>query len=119
VKRELVVLCEILLGNVCIAGADPGISYRIIFSRIGGQRSAPAAASLAVSGRYRAAGGPFTLKGDDYEETPEYGFSEDFNLIKGKPQSFKAKIEGNKWYHDGKLSNGLTIEEVWERVEKK
>jgi hypothetical protein len=67
----------------------------------------------------RAAGGGYTLKGDDYEETPEYGLSADFDLIKGKPQTFKCKVDGNKWHHDGKLSNGLTIEEVWERVEKK
>lgn len=67
----------------------------------------------------RTAGGSYTLKGDDYEETPEYGISTDFDTIKGKAQTFKCKIEGNKWHHDGKLSNGLTIEEVWERVEKK
>jgi hypothetical protein len=67
----------------------------------------------------RAAGGDYTLKGEVYEETPEYGISSDFDLIKGKAQTFKWKVEGNKWYHNGKLSNGLTIEEVWERVEKK
>ena len=67
----------------------------------------------------RAAGGGYTLKGEDYEETPEYGLSADFDLIKGKSQTFKCKVDGNKWHHDGKLSNGLTIEEVWERVEKK
>jgi hypothetical protein len=67
----------------------------------------------------RAAGGGYTLKGEVYEETPEYGISSDFDLIKGKAQTFKWKVEGNKWYHDGKLSSGLTIEEVWERVEKK
>jgi hypothetical protein len=67
----------------------------------------------------RAAGGFYTLKGDEYEETPEYGLSADFDLIKGKAQTFKWKVEGNKWYHTGKLSSGLTIEEVWVRVEKK
>ncbi len=67
----------------------------------------------------RAAGGYYTLKGEVYEETPEYGISSDFDLIKGKAQPFKWKIEGNNWYHNGKLSNGLTIEEVWQRVEKK
>ncbi len=67
----------------------------------------------------RAAGGGYTLKDEVYEETPEYGISADFELIKGKAQTFKWKVEGNKWYHDGKLSNGQTIEEVWERVEKK
>jgi hypothetical protein len=67
----------------------------------------------------RAAGGRYTLTGEAYEETPEYGLSGDFEIIKGKAQSFKCKIDGGKWYHDGKLSNGLTIEEVWERVERK
>ena len=67
----------------------------------------------------RAAGGSYKLDGDAYEETPEYGIGADFELIKGKVQSFKWKVDGNKWYHDGKLSNDLTIEEVWERVEKK
>jgi hypothetical protein len=67
----------------------------------------------------RAAGGSYTIKGDTYEEVPQYGLSDDFDIIKGKPQVFKWKIEGNKWLHNGKLSNGLTIEEVWERVVKK
>lgn len=67
----------------------------------------------------QAAGGGYTLKGETYEETPEYGLSSDFDIIKGKPQSFKWKVEGNQWHHDGTLSNGLTVEEVWVRVEKK
>ena len=67
----------------------------------------------------RTAGGSYTMKGATYEEMPEYGTGEDFDIIKGKSQTFKWKVEGNKWYHNGRLSNGLTIEEVWERVEKK
>ena len=67
----------------------------------------------------RAAGGSYTLNGDVYVETPEYGISDDFEIIKGKAQSFKWKVDGNKWYHSDKLSNDLTIEEVWEKVEKK
>ncbi|MFL5242297.1 MAG: hypothetical protein ACJ8FY_09335 [Gemmataceae bacterium] len=67
----------------------------------------------------RAAGGGYTLKAEVYEETPEYGISGDFDVIKGKAQTFKCKVDANKWHHDGKLSNGLTIKEVWERVEKK
>jgi hypothetical protein len=66
-----------------------------------------------------AFGGPYTLKGEKYEETLEYGVGDVFKVLKGKPQSFECKVEGNKWYHSGTLSNGLTIEEVWERVEKK
>jgi hypothetical protein len=67
----------------------------------------------------RAAGGRYTLAGEAYKETPEYGISADFDLIKGKAHTFKCKVEGDKWYHDGKLSNGLTIEEVWKRDGKK
>jgi len=67
----------------------------------------------------RAAGGDYTITGEVYEETPNYGLGSDFDIIKGKAQTFKWKVEGNKWHHNGKLSNGTTIEEVWERVEKK
>lgn len=67
----------------------------------------------------RAAGGRYTIKGDVYEEVPEYGISSDFDIIKGKTQTFTWRVEGNKWFHTGKLSNGLTIDEVWERVEAK
>jgi hypothetical protein len=67
----------------------------------------------------RAAGGSYTLKGEEYAETPEYGLGGDFEVIKGKTHTFKWKVEGNKWHHTGKLAGGLEIDEVWERVEKK
>jgi hypothetical protein len=64
----------------------------------------------------RAAGGTYTLKESKYEEHPEYGISVDFDIIKGKPQSFTCEIDGDKWHHHGALSNGLTIDEVWVRM---
>jgi hypothetical protein len=64
-------------------------------------------------------GGPCTIDGDKYEETPEYGVGPIVNAYKGKLQSFTWKVDGNKWHHQGKLSGGFEIEEVWERVEKK
>jgi hypothetical protein len=67
----------------------------------------------------RAAGGSYTLKGDDFTDTPEYGMGSDFDVVKGMTHTFKCKVEGNKWFHTGKLASGLEIEEVWERVEKK
>jgi len=67
----------------------------------------------------RMLGGSYTVNGNKYEETPEYGAGPILPAFKGKKQSFEWKIEGNKWYHAGKLSGGLEIEEVWERVEKK
>jgi hypothetical protein len=64
-------------------------------------------------------GGTYTSKGDEYVESPEYGVGEVLGQLKGKPQVFRWKVEGNKWHHTGKLSSGMSIEEVWERVEKK
>ncbi|MGL4460734.1 MAG: hypothetical protein ACRC1K_01160 [Planctomycetia bacterium] len=67
----------------------------------------------------RAAGGGYTLKGEAYVETTEYGFGGDFHIVKQQPQSFTCKIVGDEWRHVGTLGNGLTIEEVWKRVERK
>ena len=67
----------------------------------------------------RAGGGNYKLKGDVYEETPEYGLGASFEAVKGQTHAFKWRVEGDKWYHSGKLANGLEINEVWERVAKK
>jgi hypothetical protein len=76
-------------------------------------------AAYGEDGKVTAAlGGTYTLKGDEYVETPEYGMA-GFEQVKGKPQVFKWKVEGNKGYLTGKLSTGRAVEEVWERVEKK
>jgi hypothetical protein len=67
-----------------------------------------------------ALGGSYTLKGNAYEKVPKYGVGEELlEALKGKPQSFKWKIEANKWHHTGKLSNGQIIKEVWARVQKR
>jgi hypothetical protein len=67
----------------------------------------------------RTAGGTYTLKGDAYEETSLYGVNAGLGLKKDNVHTFRWKIDGNKWHHTGKLAAGLTIEEVWERDEKK
>src|SRR5262249_25300257 len=64
----------------------------------------------------RTAGGKYTLKGDKYAETPQYGLGADFKAIRDNAHEFTLKLEGDKWHHKGTLSNGITIEEVWERV---
>src|SRR4029079_16275891 len=66
-----------------------------------------------------ALGGPYTVTGDKYEETPEYGVGSLVKSFKGKLQKFTWKVVGNKSYHNGKLDGGTTVEEVWERVEVK
>jgi len=53
-----------------------------------------------------------------HEELPQYGLGGDFDIIRDKPQSFSVKIEGDRLHQSGTLSNGLKIEEVWERCKK-
>jgi hypothetical protein len=67
----------------------------------------------------RTQGGPYTFDGELLKSTPEYGLGPGFEAIKGKPQSFECKFEGNKFYQSGTLSTGLALEEFWEKVEKK
>ena len=65
---------------------------------------------------FRAAGGTYTLHGDSYTEKIEYGMGDDFEVIKNAEHAFTAKVDGDRWMHTGKLANGTTIDEVWERV---
>ena len=61
----------------------------------------------------------YEVKGEAYAELPQYGVGADFDGVKGKSHPFTWKIDGRKWHHQGQLAEGLTIDEVWERVEKK
>jgi hypothetical protein len=61
-------------------------------------------------------GGPYTLSGKKLVEKPTYGLGIDDAEIKGKTHTFTCKIIDGRWHHTGQLENGLTIEEVYERV---
>ena len=65
------------------------------------------------------AGGSYKLNGNEFIETLSYGLGPNFKAINGKSHTFRDKVEGNKWFHNGQLANGTRIEEVWERVERK
>jgi len=63
----------------------------------------------------RAGWGTYELVGESYTETPEYSTSDNFEAMRGKAQTFSCKVEGNTWRHRGKLTTGMTVEEVYER----
>jgi hypothetical protein len=63
-----------------------------------------------------AGGGPYKLSGNRYEETVKYGRGEGVGPLIGKTQVFSLRIDGDRWYHGGRESDGTVIEEVWERV---
>lgn len=67
----------------------------------------------------RSAGGAYTLAGETYKETPEYGIGSDFEVVKGETHVFTCRIDEPRWYNSGALSNGMPIDEVWERVAPK
>jgi hypothetical protein len=73
----------------------------------------------AVGKVTRTGGGPYTFKGRILEETPAYGMGADFHVVNAKRQTYECKVEGERLYQSGTLSNGTTLEEVWELVEKK
>jgi hypothetical protein len=62
-----------------------------------------------------AATGTYTLMDDKYVELPLYTVGQGVDDIRDKPQNFTWKVEGDKWFHNGTLSSGVKIEEVWER----
>jgi hypothetical protein len=65
-------------------------------------------------------GGTYTVRGDVYEETPEYGIAQvmpNFPKLRGNLQSYKWRVEQNQWKTDGKLSTGAPAGEVWQKVE--
>jgi hypothetical protein len=65
-----------------------------------------------------ALGGSCALHGDSYVETPQYGLGRVVDLLRDKPQKFTSRLDGNRWYLNGQLSNGEKLEEVWERVKE-
>jgi|SRR3954464_11782594 hypothetical protein len=62
-----------------------------------------------------SAGGKYTLSGDAYTETIDFAGA-GMEAYVGKPQKFIIHVDGDKLTQAGDLSDGLHIEEVWERV---
>ena len=61
------------------------------------------------------AGGQFSLRDGVYTETIEF-VGEGMEPYLGKKQEFTIKIDGDKLFQSGQLSDGLKIEEIWARA---
>jgi hypothetical protein len=69
-----------------------------------------------ASGKVQSmAGGKCTYNEGAYTETIEYA-GEGMTAYLGKKQSFTIRVEGDKLHQSGQLSDGMKIEEVWQRV---
>ena len=62
-----------------------------------------------------SAGGFYSFDGENYTENLEFGAMGMKDYL-GKSQKFTVKIENDKLYLSGILSDGLKIKEVWERI---
>jgi hypothetical protein len=62
-----------------------------------------------------AAGGKYSLSGNVYTETIDFA-GQGMEEYAGKPQKFTVRVEGDKLTQSGELSDGMKLEEVWERV---
>lgn len=65
---------------------------------------------------FRAAGGTYTLRGNTYTEHIEYGLGDDYQVIRNSSSTFTVEVTGTRWHHTGRLANGTTLDEVWERL---
>jgi hypothetical protein len=61
-----------------------------------------------------SAGGTYSLDGNTYTESKDFGLNMDPYL--GKKHVYSIRVEGDKFFLSGSLSDGLKIEEVWRRV---
>ena len=61
------------------------------------------------------AGGTYTFSDGAYTETIDYAGEGMMDYL-GKQQAFTIRVEGDKLHQTGQLSDGLKIEEVWQRV---
>ena len=69
----------------------------------------------AVKGFYGTGGGTYTAKDGKYTENIQF-FSKDNNRV-GTSLKFDWKLDGGRWDHSGKSSDGKPLHEVWEKVQ--
>lgn len=63
------------------------------------------------------AGGTYRFDGKTYIEKVEFGSPGIPQELIGKEQVFTAMFEGDQWYHEGILTNGFHVRELWEKID--
>jgi hypothetical protein len=64
----------------------------------------------------RSGGGVYSIKGGKYTAHIECSNSDDLRALIGQEYKGTFKLEGEKWYHYGRVPNGAVFDELWERV---
>ena len=63
---------------------------------------------------FSSAGGTYTLTGNIYTESIDFGLGMDSYL--GNKPAYTIKVEGDMLFLSGDLTEGFKIEEVWQRI---
>lgn len=61
------------------------------------------------------AGGSYSLSGNTYTESKDFAIGGMMGYL-GKKHVYTVRVEDDKFYQSGALSDGLKIEEVWHRI---
>ncbi len=64
----------------------------------------------------RSGGGTYTLDGENYTGHVDYSNADDLRAVVGLGYSGTCRLEGKRCYHYGRMTNGATFDELWERV---
>ena len=62
-------------------------------------------------------GGTYEFDGKVYIEKLEFGDELIAWELVGREQVFVARLDKGQWHHEGTLSNGVQVREVWTRIE--
>lgn len=137
--RRLMVITVLLgcLGTIPLRADEPAArlvgTWKLVEARYGGRESdlpsqwktlkhiTPTHAIWvsydAAGAMIRSAGGPYRSDGATLRSTPEFGMGPDFDAIRGREQTYRITLDGNRFRQVGTLGDGTTLDEVWERVE--
>ncbi len=64
----------------------------------------------------RSGGGTYTLDGENYSAHVDFSNAKDLRAVIGQGYKGTCRLEGKRWYHYGKMTNGAGFDELWERV---
>jgi hypothetical protein len=70
----------------------------------------------ATGKRLRSGGGSYSIQDGKYSAKIECSSSEDLRSVIGREYTGTCRVEGNKWFHFGKVPTGGGFDELWERV---
>jgi hypothetical protein len=64
----------------------------------------------------RSGGGTYALKDGVYTAHVDYSNATDLRAVTGLEYKGTCRLDGKRWYHYGKMTNGAVFDELWERV---